>query len=282
MRVEPITDKLSLTNDGKLELVYFGVGTMFTESLGHTNFVLIKGDTHIVVDFGRTAPEQWKNLTGLPITDIETILPTHSHSDHIGGLEQLAFANRYIGQPFMGKNKLDMIITPEYERILWDYSMRGGLAYSEAGILNLRDFFNVTFPKWYTYAPRETWTINYKGIDIELFRTNHVPDAAPEWQEAFISYGMVVDNHVFISVDTKFDKNLVESYAPKVEHMFHDVQFFPGAVHAPLEDLCTFDTRIKNKMYLMHYADNFEEHTKTIQEQNFAGWTQSGVRYIFD
>lgn len=60
--------------------------------------------------------------------------------------------------------------------------------------------------------------------------------------------------------------------------MFHDVQFCPGAVHAPLNDLKTLPAEIKAKMWLMHYADNWQSQ----EIKDFAGWTQQGVRYIFD
>jgi len=59
--------------------------------------------------------------------------------------------------------------------------------------------------------------------------------------------------------------------------MFHDVQFFPGAVHAPLDDLKNLPESLKRKMHLMHYSDNYKDHC--IEE--FAGWTEQGKSYIF-
>ena len=79
------------------------------------------------------------------------------------------------------------------------------------------------------------------------------------------------------SGDTQFDPGLIELYADRSEVMFHDVQFFPGAVHAPLADLRTLPDNIKAKMYLMHYSDDWSNHNIA----DFAGWTNQGVRYIF-
>ena len=278
MRIESIVKPLSLKNSGELEVVFIGVGNMFAKEHGHTNFLLIKGDVHVMVDFGRTAPEKLTQVTGLDLPDIEVVLPTHSHSDHIGGLEQLAFANRYIGQKFMGKKKLQMIVTPEYERVLWDHSLRGGLAYSEDGPLGLRDFFDVIRPQWKSQSPREQFAVDIGDLHIELFRTNHIPDSSVNWQHAFISYGLFVDEHVFLSVDTKFDLDLLNTYETRSTVFFHDVQFFSGAVHAPLEDLKTLPGFVKERMYLKHYADNWNKQDIA----GFAGWAQEGVRYIFE
>jgi ribonuclease BN (tRNA processing enzyme) len=86
------------------------------------------------------------------------------------------------------------------------------------------------------------------------------------------------NDRVFISGDTQFDHPLIDLYADQSEVMFHDVQFFPGAVHAPLADLKTLPPAIQAKMYLMHYADNWQEQ----DIDGFAGWAQQGVSYIFD
>ncbi|NQW29443.1 MAG: hypothetical protein HQ472_02895 [Ignavibacteria bacterium] len=51
---ERIENPLSLKNDGKLEVVFLGTGTAFAKDLYQTNLLLIKGDTHILVDFGMT------------------------------------------------------------------------------------------------------------------------------------------------------------------------------------------------------------------------------------
>ncbi len=273
---------MKLTNDGELEILFIGVGSAFAATLNQTNFLLIKGDTHIMIDFGMTAPRALLETTGLKPTDIEIILPTHSHADHVGGVECLALMNRYVGQRFLKKPKIKMVITEEYQRVLWDYTLRGGLEWNEKTLsagqkLSFSDFFDVIRPTWKTFMPREVFNVQVGGIDIELFRTKHIPEQANNWEASFVSYGLFVDNRIFISGDTRFDPDLINMYADKSEIMFHDVQFFPGAVHAPLEDLRTLSAEIKKKMLLMHYADNWRDQNI----DGFAGWAQQGKRYIF-
>ena len=270
---------LNLTNDEKLEIFFIGVGSAFATTLHQTNFLLIKGGTHIMVDFGMTGPAALLETAGLLPEHISAILPTHSHADHAGGIECLGLKNRYISRR-LGQPKIKMIIGEEYQRILWDYTLRGGLQFNETADgrpLDFGDYFDVVRPVWKTFQPREIFELQFGDIHLEIFRTNHYPQQSHDWQTAFVSFGLFVDNRIFISGDTQFDRQLIALYAEQSEAMFHDVQFFPGAVHAPLADLKTLPSDIKAKMHLMHYADNWPAQDIS----DFAGWAKQGVRYIF-
>lgn len=278
-------EKLSLTNDGKLEIFFIGTGSAFAMKNYQTNFIIIKGDKHVLVDFGATGPYALKNIAGLAVTDIETILPTHSHGDHVGGLEAIALMNRYVGMRFMKKPKVKMIIDENYQRVLWTHTLQGGLEWNEkdektSQKLQFSDFFEVIRPTWKTFSPRETFKLDYGDIHLEIFRTNHIPEQSNAWEASFISYGLFVDNRIFISGDTKFDQDLIHYYYGEREAQvcFHDVQFFPGAVHAPLADLQKWLPKdYKAKTFLMHYSDNYLYQDGT----SFAGWAEQGVRYVF-
>jgi ribonuclease BN (tRNA processing enzyme) len=282
MHIVPANGKLSLKNDGKLEIFFLGVGSAFAKTLFQTNFLLVQGETHVLVDFGMTGPQALHQLTGLEMSNIEIILPTHSHADHVGGIESLALSNRYIARRIMGKPKLKMIINDEYERILWDMTLRGGLEWNEQDAdgrpLSFHDFFDPIRPMWKPGQSRETFEVTVGDIHLEMFRTKHIPEQATSWQNSFISYGLYVNNRVFISADTQLDLDLIYTYADRAEAIFHDVQFFSGAVHTPLSDLQTLPAAIKKKMYLIHYSDNWQQHPV----DDFAGYAEQGTRYIFD
>ncbi len=280
---DPQVAPLKLSNDGELEIFFIGAGSAFALRNFQSNFLLIKGETHILVDFGMTGPTALEKTAGLRPVDIRVILPTHSHADHVGGIECLGLMNRYVGQRFLKHPKTRMIITPEYQRILWDQTLRGGMEWNEVGSNNTQklsfgDFFDITAPRWKSQQPREIFEVEFGGIRLEIFRTKHIPEQSENWEASFVSYGLFVDDKIFFSGDSKFDLELIVLYANRSEMMFHDVQFFPGAVHAPLADLHTLSADIKHKMFLYHYADNW-------QEQNivgFAGFANQGVRYIFE
>lgn len=282
MHIESLNGKpLSLKNDGKLEIFFLGVGSAFALKHFQTNFLIIKGDAHILVDFGMTGPTALKATAGLTVPDIDCVLPTHSHADHVGGLECIGLMNRYVGMRFMNKGQVNLIVPKEYQHILWTHTLQGGLEWNEQdGVghrLQLTDYFTVIHPVWLANQPREMFRINYRGINIDLFRTNHVPETKHTWDECFLSYGMIIDDMVFISGDTKFDMDLIEM-AMTYPYIFHDVQFFPGSVHAPLSELRLVSDYIRKKIHLVHYSDDWEKQDIT----GFAGWTQQGVRYIFD
>ena len=274
----------TISNDGQLDIHFLGVGSAFAKEHFQTSILIIKGDTHVLVDFGMDGPRSLR-AAGLDMGDITTVLPTHSHSDHVGGLEALALYNRYVAQRFMGKPKLEMISTPEYQRILWDYTLRGGLEWNEEQPdgrrkLGFGDFFDIITPQWRMTSPRETHTVSVGNLKIEMFRTNHIPEQAPNWEASFVSYGLFIDGRVFFSSDSQFDIDLIRYYDQQtghVDHWFHDVQFFPGAVHAPLANLKTLPEDIKEKMTLMHYADDWKSHNIV----EFAGWAQQGATYRF-
>lgn len=284
MRIEPTLSRDNLlVNNGQLELFFLGVGSAFAQRKNQTNFLIVKGDKHILVDFGMTGPRALEETVGLKPTDIEVILPTHSHADHVGGIECLALMNRYVGQRFMNKPKLKMIIDENYQRVLWTHTLQGGLEWNEKDMnaaqkLTFSDFFDVIRPHWKSFYPRETSEVIYGDLHLEIFRTNHISEQSNDWEASLISYGLLIDGKVFISGDTKFDPELIDLYKSNSEVMFHDVQFSPGAVHALLAELRTLPEDVKRKMYLMHYADNYQEQDIS----DFAGWAEQGVGYVFD
>lgn len=281
MTIQPIHGPLQLSNDGKLEVVFLGTGTAFSLSLFQTNFVLIKGDTHILVDFGMTGPQALFEA-GRMSEDIATVLPTHSHADHIGGLEYLTLRNRYVGVP-SGRPKLTMLITEEYRNVLWEQSLRGGLEYNEmhgdGRRLGFDDFYDThVLEHAGQTSGRTIYKTEYRGIKIELFHTNHIPGEAESALDAFITYGMLIDDRVFISGDTKFDEDLINMYSHRCEVFFHDASLTRNAVHASVAELLTLPESVRKRMYLMHYQDEAKES----DAEGFAGLAKSRQRYIFE
>lgn len=282
MHILPVEKPLRLQNDGSLEIVFIGVGSAFTKTLYNTNLIIIKGDTHVLVDFGTTGPFSLPATTGLELGDIEYLLPTHSHCDHIGGIEPIGLWNRYVAVPFMKKKKLTMLITEEYQNILWNMSLRGGMEWnemtSEGQALRFTDYFDVIRPKAISMLPRPHFIVELDNLRLELFATNHIPEQALDANSAFLSYGVMIDDRVLYSGDTKFDPTILEQYGSRAECIFHDTSFTPNPVHASLPELHTLDAAMKEKMYLVHYGDSHAN----IDVSDFAGLGQQGVRYIFD
>jgi ribonuclease BN (tRNA processing enzyme) len=271
---------LPLTNDGRLSLFFVGVGSAFSKVHYQTNAFIIKGKDHLMIDCGSKTPQAIFDL-GLQITDIRNYFITHSHADHIGGLEEVMLMNRYV----IRKKPL-IAINDSYQHILWDNSLKGGSGFNEeeAGkLLSFGDLWEIVRPTWLPDYPRETLNADIGSINIKIFRTMHIPDTSLTWETAFWSSGAIIDNRIMYTSDTKFDRKLVEEYDAifEFEMIFHDCQFYKGGVHASLEELNTLSPEVKKKMILMHYGDNFAQFENQIAEYGFAGLAKQWHFYDF-
>jgi len=279
MKIKELKKPLKLKNNGALEIFFLGTGTAFSK-LYNNNIIIIKGNTSILVDFGITGPRALGEVAGLSYKDISTLLPTHSHADHIGGIENLALHHRYLNQNH--PSKLKIIINEEYQKVLWDRSLRGGMEWNESNYkgtkLTFDDYFEAVRPDIKTKNGEKNYSLDYNGIKLEFVPTNHIPDNAKTVKQAFISFGLFIDGKVLFTGDTKFDPEIINKYSKKAEIIFHDCSFTDNPVHTPLSKLRTLPDELKKRIYLMHFEDNW----KDIDVKDFAGLAQSGVRYIFD
>jgi ribonuclease BN (tRNA processing enzyme) len=281
MRTEPLgSNKLALTSEGDLRLFFIGAGSAFSKILNQTNILILKNDDHLLVDCGTKTPQALHDI-GCPLSTIQNFFITHSHADHIGGVEEVCLTGRYV------KKKKPTIFIPEYfEKILWDYSLRGGAAYNERAAeenLTFEDFWEVKHPAWLGSRPREAWETNVGSINLKIFRTMHIPDSSVSWEDSFPSFGLVIDNRILFSGDTRYDPNMIRHYGAnrKIEAIFHDCQLFKGGVHASLEELSQLPKAVKAKTYLMHYQDTWEKAIPAAEEAGFAGFARQYAYYIF-
>jgi ribonuclease BN (tRNA processing enzyme) len=271
--------KLEITNSGKLSFFWPGTGSAFSKKLFQTNPVIIKGNDHVLIDCGTRCPFALWTYGG-SITKIKNVVVTHSHADHVGGLEELALMGRYFV-----KEKPNMIITEEYEKFLWEYSLKGGCGFNErhdGKYLEFDDLFKAVRPKGLCDRPREIYEAQCGSINMKLFRTKHYPDSSRSWFDSCLSYGVVFDDKVVYTADTRFDADLFDdlmSKIPTIECYFHDVQLFTGGVHAGYQELNALPAEIKEKIFLVHYGDNFEEFDPV--KDGFAGFVKQGHFYDF-
>jgi ribonuclease BN (tRNA processing enzyme) len=253
---------LSLSSSGGLRLFFLGTGSAFTKKNYQNNLLIIKGDRHVMVDCGTRTSEAFFRL-GTNVTAIDTYLITHSHADHVGGLEEAMLMGRYVT-----KTKPRVVITEEYENILWEQTLRGGSALNERHDgegLSFGDYWEVLRPTPAEVLGREGYEVTVGGIRLRAFRTRHFPQQADSWKDSFYSLGLVVDDRVLFSGDTQFDPGLVERAVSdySIETVFHDAQFFTGGIHASLDEVKTLPREIRRMTYLMHYPDNWEDHRKS-------------------
>lgn len=109
--------------------------------------------------------------------------------------------------------------------------------------------------------PQETWETMIGEINTKLSRTMHFPDSALSWEDSAWSCAVIFDDRVMFTSDTRFDPALIEDYdnLMNLEIIFHDCQLFTGGVHASLDELSELPEKLKSKIVLMHYGDNWHD-----------------------
>lgn len=278
---DPVQPPIRLKNDGCLEISFIGAGSAFSKKHFQNNVLLVQGPSHVLVDCGSRAPEALA-LLGLSVTDITTYLITHSHADHIGGLEEVMLQSRY-----RAHRKSRLILTDKMRHILWGTSLRGGAAFNEVHDgepLHFEDFFEQLTPRRHRGADRELSSIDDGPLHLELFRTKHIPDSSPTWAESFPSYGLVIDGRVLFTSDSRYDPEMLLDMEKrfKIEAIFHDCQAFKGGVHASLEELSELPPEIRAKTRLMHYGDETEKLREQAAQLGFAGLAEEWATYRFE
>jgi ribonuclease BN (tRNA processing enzyme) len=271
---------LGLTSDGSLDLTFIGSGGAFSKKFFQNNLLVVKGESHLLVDCGSRATEALA-LLGISVAQIQNYLVTHTHADHIGGLEEVMLVGRY------GLHrKSTMIVTDKLKRILWTMSLRGGASFNEerdGKNLEFDDFWEQIKPKALHGASREMSEAKIGDIEVRLFRTKHIPDSAPDWESSCPSYGLILDRRVLFTSDTRYDPELITLLDAEYgfEAIFHDCQLFTGGVHASLEELAQLPPSIRSRTRLMHYGDKIEDYLPRIAELGFAGIAEQWKTYRF-
>lgn len=279
MRIRrPRGKNLQLTNSGELALFTVGCGSAFSKKLYQNNILIVKGTDHVMIDCGTRTPQALAEY-GRSVTDIHNWLITHSHADHVGGLEEVMLMGRYLV-----RKKPTIIITEEYQEILWNYSLRGN-QYNEVhdgSYLTFDDYWNPVRPSICADLPRDTREITIGSINIKLVRTRHFPQQAPDWQQSAYSVGLIIDDRILFTGDTQYDPELVVGYDEifHFELIFHDVQFFVGGIHAGLDEIVNLPTHIRNRTILVHYPDTWRDQVKRVRDEGFLGFAQQGKFYV--
>ena len=271
---------LELKNNGRLSVFFIGTGSAFSKRYFQTNVLVVKGDDHLLIDCGTLCPYALEKNYNLDLKQIDNLLLTHPHADHIGGVEELALAGKYIT-----RQKINLVINDEFKKLLWTESLRGGIQYSEDGKMTFDDYFNQMKPTLIQKKPFEMYEIDAFNMNLKLFRTRHVTTRKDSLKNSQLSYGLLIDERVLFTADTQFNqpqlKFLLDKYR-NIEVIFHDcdIKGFSRGVHAAYDELCTLPPEVRAKTYLCHYS----EAVSTIDAlvDGFAGLAKHWIYYDFD
>ena len=302
-----------------LTLTFLGVGSAFAKRNFQSNALVeawSKGpedqavpDETLLIDFGTTGPcalHALKDKPGFEYLNhegridyrvINNVFLTHQHSDHFGGLEELAIVNLLqrgaLADPTVERPRL--IGAERLLSNLWEHSLRGGLGIVDGRLAEFADYFRVEAlssssaetnesdpdrrdlePEGFTFSER------YR---FQPFRTNHIYLGQPfDWP----SYSLLITDPrtggtVFYSGDTRFDRERFGPMMTGARLNFHDVQLEPdpdpSPVHSLLSELRTLPEDVRKKTLLYHYGDTWDCGAYDSVAKEFAGFAQPQQRY---
>src|SRR5690606_34429941 len=153
----------------------------------NNNALLYANGFTLMIDCGITAPASLYRL-GKPIQDIDAVLITHIHADHIGGLEEYAFRMK-----FEFGRKPVLYVASDLLEPLWENALKGGL--SQGSWQTIDEFFQVRVLE--AHKPAEL----HPGLRVELIPTEHIPHKS--------SYSLLFNDRFFYSSDMRFDGELI-------------------------------------------------------------------------
>ncbi len=237
----------------KFNMRFLGTGNAWSKPPhNYNNNVLVTSNQHKwLIDFGLLGPLALHDM-GIPIADIDGIFVTHTHGDHVYGLEELAFKNYFIHH-HRAKLWAPCMLFSEHSKLdgedLWHNCLRASLetTLDPTGCkrLSLSDYFDVTLLS-------ENASYDFFGVEIEIFAVKHVPHKP--------CYGLILNGEVAYTSDTTFDREKIDwLFAHGCHTIFHEVSFEPRpplTVHTHAEEILTLPRHDAERIILMHYEDN--------------------------
>jgi glyoxylase-like metal-dependent hydrolase (beta-lactamase superfamily II) len=248
---------------GRTTFYWIGTGSAFNPFLGNTSF-LVYGTANrvLLVDCGTTVGHRLIEL-GL-IRRVTDVIITHTHADHIGSLETLAFYHHFVCKHHGAARPRLHVGSEAMAHDLWEHSLRGGMGKnqdtrSEAILSTLNTYFQVETGR----------TVRIPGLpDVFLEPTPHI--AAME------NYALRFDNGVYYSGDT----TALPPHDPTL--IFQDCQFHengPGGVHVTYEGLKrNLPPEIRAKTHLVHLSEQYPRFHP--EQDGFAGMVMPQQEFI--
>lgn len=248
-----------------MKMTFLGTGGTFSRSgQNYHNNVLVETDagSKILIDCGTTALESLHALSVDPL-ELDGVIVTHIHADHVGGLEELGFRGLFLGKALNGSptrfdlyvpgpllpSKLDLPYESDRLPDLWENCLKGGMVHVQDEQNNpVTATLETYFVPHVMETPEEVFTVD--GVRFMFVRTKHVPQKA--------SFGLVMESErgsrIFFSGDTLSD---VPVDLGEFDVIFHDclwVPKYPSTVHTHFEEMVSLPQDTRERVFLMHYG----------------------------
>jgi ribonuclease BN (tRNA processing enzyme) len=257
-----------------MKLTFAGTAAAFHRIDGnfHSNMVVETqggdGETRrLLIDCGSDA--RWSlDKLGLTPVDLDAIYVSHLHSDHIGGLEWVAFMSYF--SP--GCNRPRLYIVDELVEPLWEHSLRGGLELADKGDCTLETYFDV-------HPLKQSEPFEWEDLSFDIVVAPHI--VTPD--HSMMSYGLASRGDgetFFLTTDCRFEPEKMAPHYAAADVIFQDCETGPrmSGVHAHYTELVTLPAETKAKMWLYHYQT---VELPDAQADGFRGFVKPGQSFTF-
>lgn len=234
------------------EVIVLGVGDTFSERLYPTCLLVRQGGFQLAID----CPDGYRRVladaraqTGLKLdlADIDDVLLTHVHGDHMNGLEGAAFFKKFAQQ-----RRLRLHASQEVHDVVWPQRLQGSMQVlfdgAEARHYGYEDYFEPQVLPWQVPTRLGPFTVT-------LRRTrHHVPTSALliEGEGGRLGY----------SADAAFEPELIR-FLDQADVIIHETNLGPS--HTDPAQLNALPAAVRDKMWLVHYPDAFDVHASRIR-----------------
>jgi ribonuclease BN (tRNA processing enzyme) len=234
------------------DVIALGVGDTFSERHHSTALLLVCDGFHLAID----CPDMYRGVLrsaaercGRPLSlaEIDHVLITHVHGDHMNGLEGVAFYKHFVdGRP------VRLVTSPDVRAVIWDQRLRASMG----TLWNGQQFRQLGFDDYFDHLPL-AWTEEtvVGPFRIRARRTrHHVPTSALLIEAGGRTLGY--------SSDTAFDPELI-AFLGEADLIIHETNY--GPAHTPYASLATLPGDLRARMRLIHYPDQFDTAGSVIQ-----------------
>ena len=240
-------------------IIPIGVNEAFSCEGFQTNFIVESRKQTLLVDCGSTASRALAHCERA-LVDIDSVYISHMHLDHVGGLPELGL-QRYLA----GRDRPRIFIQQSLVRPLWENFLSGLLSRyvdksGKSRVARAETFFEFVPISFTANESDRDTAIN--DLRIRPVQVMHIQGAP--------SYGLIVNDTVFLTTDTVFMPDLLEEISNRfgVQAIFHDCSFRQNQkfLHTTYEELCTLPEDLKQLLILTHYESDYKHYLKKGQK----------------
>jgi ribonuclease BN (tRNA processing enzyme) len=240
-----------------IRLIPLGVGDAFSALHYTTSLALGVDDDWLLIDCPHPIRKMLREASlaakvPLDLDRITGVLLSHLHADHCSGVEDYGYYSFFA----LGR-RAPILMHADVSARLWDGVLSAGMGQfrirpdEPPKLYTLDDYFELT-------TLSESAAISFGPFAIECRSTIHpIPTTAFRVKLGGRTVGF--------SADTAFDPTLIDWLADADLIVHEATHYAHSEVHTPYVKLAGLPQTIRDKMRLIHYPDDFEASTSTIE-----------------